>query len=167
MPHLAATLRQGDRSRMNPRPVLVPSATARIPIAGQAPGHAGPRELGKPFTDPSATACASWLGVDAGAVLRSRYVRHRRWASVFRDRRQGAPAAAPDRAPTWRGQVMAAMPQVDLVLAVGVPLRPHSTTRRGASLTDTVEDWRRFCRRRTADVVIPLPASVLGATAVG
>ena len=47
-----------------PRPVVVPSQTARILIAGQAPGtrvHAS----GIPFTDPSGDRLRAWLGVTA------------------------------------------------------------------------------------------------------
>src|SRR5689334_7683546 len=47
-----------------PRPVLRPSATARICIASQAPGtrvHAS----GLPFTDPSGDRLRSWMGVDS------------------------------------------------------------------------------------------------------
>ncbi|MBU2193750.1 MAG: uracil-DNA glycosylase family protein, partial [Alphaproteobacteria bacterium] len=47
-----------------PRPVLVPSSSARILIAGQAPGtrvHAS----GVPFTDPSGDRLRDWLGVEA------------------------------------------------------------------------------------------------------
>ena len=45
-----------------PRPVLRPSATARICICSQAPGvrvHAS----GTPFTDPSGDRLRAWLGV--------------------------------------------------------------------------------------------------------
>src|SRR5689334_6391548 len=47
-----------------PRPVLQPSSTARILLAGQAPGtkvHAS----GMPFTDASGDRLRDWLGVSA------------------------------------------------------------------------------------------------------
>jgi uracil-DNA glycosylase len=45
-----------------PRPVVRPSATARLAICGQAPGvrvHAS----GTPFTDPSGDRLRAWLAV--------------------------------------------------------------------------------------------------------
>ena len=54
-----------------PRPVLQASRTARILIAGQAPGirvHAS----GRPFTDPSGVRLREWLGVDEKAFYDER-----------------------------------------------------------------------------------------------
>lgn len=51
-----------------PRPVVRASATARILIAGQAPGtrvHAS----GKPFTDPSGDRLRDWMGVGEAESL--------------------------------------------------------------------------------------------------
>ena len=46
-----------------PRPVLQVSSTAKILVAGQAPGNLA-MESGKPFTDPSGVRLRDWLGID-------------------------------------------------------------------------------------------------------
>ncbi len=48
-----------------PRPVVWFRPSARIVIAGQAPG-ARVHESGIPFTDPSGERLRGWMGVDAG-----------------------------------------------------------------------------------------------------
>lgn len=55
----------GEAKRLphEPRPVAVISATARILIAGQAPGKRV-HETGLPFNDASGDRLRSWLGVD-------------------------------------------------------------------------------------------------------
>ena len=85
-----------------PRPVLVPSATAKVLIASQAPGtkvHLS----GVPFTDASGDRLRDWLGVSQRRVLRSEDCsRSRRWAFAF-------PARTP-RAPTCRRAANARRP---------------------------------------------------------
>ena len=56
------TPRYGAPLPHEPRPVLQVSSSARICIAGQAPGvrvHAS----GRPYTDPSGVRLRSWLGI--------------------------------------------------------------------------------------------------------
>ena len=45
------------------RPILQASATARLVIAGQAPGTKA-HHAGRPFDDPSGERLRDWLGVD-------------------------------------------------------------------------------------------------------
>ena len=142
-----------------PRPVLVVSSKARILIAGQAPGtrvHAS----GVPFTDPSGDRLRDWLGVD-----RTRFYNPDTFAILpmgfcF----PGLDAAGSDRpprrecAPLWRTRLLAAMPQVELVLAVGLYAQTwHLGAGRAASLTETVRDWRAVFDASTAPKVLPLP----------
>jgi len=60
-------------------------------------------------------------------------------------------------APLWRARLMAAMPQIDLVLAIGIYAQSwHLGAARSASLTDTVRDWRRVLGA-AAPAMLPLP----------
>lgn len=142
-----------------PRPVLVVSSRARILIAGQAPGtrvHAS----GVPFTDPSGDRLRDWLGVDREAFYDPGNFAILPMGFCF----PGLDAAGGDLpprrecAPLWRVRLIAAMPQVDLVLAIGIHAQSwHLGMARAASLTETVRDWRRIFDAAAAPKIIPLP----------
>lgn len=142
-----------------PRPVVVPSATARILIAGQAPGtkvHLS----GAPFTDASGDRLRNWLGVTP-----EEFYDPSRFAIVpmgfcfpGQDAKGGDLPPRRECAPAWRGGLMAGMPQVELVLAIGqYAQRWHMGTARTASLTETVADWRSVWAQSSAPHVLPLP----------
>ena len=136
-----------------PRPVVWFSPSARLLIAGQAPGvrvHVS----GRPFTDPSGNRLRDWLGLDAAAFYDRTRVAVVPMAFCF----PGHDAKGADLPPpaicaaTWRGQVMAALPGLRLVLAVGGgAIRWHLGQR---NMTQAVGDWRHWVECRG---VVPLP----------
>lgn len=142
-----------------PRPVLVVSDKARILIAGQAPGtrvHAS----GVPFTDPSGDRLRDWLGVDRDTFYDPDRFAILPMGFCFPGLDAMGSDLPPRRecAPLWRDRLMAAMPQVDLVLAVGLYAQAwHLGALRAASLTDTVRDWRRIFEATGGPKVLPLP----------
>ena len=142
-----------------PRPVVRLSASARILVAGQAPGvrvHAS----GLPFTDPSGDRLRAWMGVDATTFYdRSRIaVAAMGFCFPGPDGKGGDLPARRECAPAWRERVMAAMPAVDLVLAVGRPAQLwHLGPDGGPDLTATVARWRDVLARPGRPVVFPLP----------
>ena len=142
-----------------PRPVAVISSTARILIAGQAPGLRV-HESGLPFDDASGNRLRDWLGVDRPTFYdRARFAivpmgfcfpGYNAKGSDLPPRREGAPL--------WREPVMAAMPQVELVLAIGHYAQAwHLGAARAKSMTETVMDWRRHLGRNEQPAVLPLP----------
>ena len=142
-----------------PRPVAVISSTARILIAGQAPGLRV-HESGLPFDDASGNRLRDWLGVD-----RPTFYDRDRFAIVpmgfcFPGYDAKGSDLPPRRecAPLWREPVMAAMPQVELVLAIGHYAQAwHLGAARAKSMTETVLDWRRHLGRNEQPAVLPLP----------
>ena len=142
-----------------PRPVLRPSSTARILLASQAPGtkvHLS----GLPFTDASGDRLRDWLGVTS-----EEFYDTEKFAIVpmgFCFPGQDAKGAdLPPRkecAPAWRAQLMAAMPQIELVLTIGIYAQSwHMGAARHASLTETVSDWRKIWDAAASPKVLPLP----------
>ncbi|OCW57910.1 uracil-DNA glycosylase family protein [Hoeflea olei] len=143
-----------------PRPVCFASAEAPILIAGQAPGtrvHAS----GKPFTDPSGDRLRDWLGVDE-----ARFYDPARFAIVpmgfcFPGLDAKGSDLPPRRecAPAWRAEVMAAMPQLKLVLAIGHYAQAwHLGPLRQKTMTETVRDWRAILAATEQGVaVLPMP----------
>lgn len=139
-----------------PRPVAVLSHRARILIAGQAPGLRV-HESGIPFDDASGDRLRDWLGVD-----RPQFYNPDNFAIVpmgfcFPGYDAHGSDLPPRRecAPLWRARVLAAMPQIELTLAVGGYAQAyHLGLKRGQSMTDTVASWRENLARHN---VLPLP----------
>jgi len=142
-----------------PRPVVRLSAEARILVAGQAPGtrvHAS----GLPFTDASGDRLRDWMGIDAPAFYDRRNVAVLAMGFCFPGQDAAGGDLPPRRecAPLWRARLIAAMPRIDLVLAVGRSAQLWHLGRDAATtLSDTVADWRRILDRDTRPLVLPLP----------
>jgi uracil-DNA glycosylase len=141
-----------------PRPVVQLSATARILIAGQAPGtrvHAS----GRPFTDPSGDRLRDWMGVSPETFYDASKVAILPMGFCFPglDASGGDLPPRKECAPLWRARIMAAMPQVSLVLAIGMYAQKwHLAGSQESSLTQTVAQWREYRSLRPVSV-IPMP----------
>jgi len=142
-----------------PRPVVRASATARILIAGQAPGtrvHAS----GKPFTDPSGDRLRDWMGIGEAEFYDEARIAIVPMGFCFPglDAKGGDLPPRRECAPAWRNALLDRMPAVDLVLAVGLYAQQfHLGKRVCGSLTETVADWRAILDETHAPKVLPLP----------
>lgn len=141
-----------------PRPVLRVSSTARLAIVGQAPGtrvHAS----GTPFTDPSGDRLRQWMGVTSDEFYDSTRVAIIPMGFCFPGL---SPAGAdlPPRAecaPQWRPRLLALLPNIELLLLVGLYAQRWHIAARG-NLTETVSDWRRInAPQQTGPRFFPLP----------
>jgi uracil-DNA glycosylase len=136
------------------RPVLQASATARLLIVSQAPGrkvHAS----GVPFDDVSGDRLRDWLGVDKAGFYDARRVAIVPMGFCFPGSARGADLP-PRRecAPTWHPRLLPLLRKVELTLAIGRYAQVGLLgAQAGASLTDTVRDWRTHL----AHGVLPLP----------
>lgn len=144
-----------------PRPVLRPSATARLLIASQAPGtrvHAS----GVPFTDRSGDRLRDWLAVDGATFYDRARIAIVPMGFCFPglDAKGGDLPPRRECAPAWRRRVLALMPQLELVLAIGQHAQrwhlPEGVRRRGG-LTATVEGWRDILAAPGCPRVLPMP----------
>jgi len=142
-----------------PRPVVRASSTARILIAGQAPGtrvHAS----GKPFTDPSGDRLRDWMGVGEAEFYDEARVAIVPMGFCFPglDAKGGDLPPRRECAPAWQKTLLAEMPAVDLVLAVGLYAQQfHLGKRVRGSLTATVADWRAILDETATPRILPLP----------
>ena len=138
-----------------PRPVAVLSATARVLIAGQAPGLRV-HETGIPFNDASGNRLRDWLGVSRGQFYDPDNFAILPMGFCFPgyDARGSDLPPRKECAPLWRRRALDAMPQIKLVLAIGsYAQRYHLGPARALSMADTVRDWRSHMEHG----VIPLP----------
>jgi uracil-DNA glycosylase len=132
-----------------PRPVVRLSATARILVAGQAPGtrvHA----TGLPFNDRSGDRLRDWMGLDRAAFHDTSRIAIVPMGFCFpgHDKTGGDLPPRRECQAVWHDRVMGALPAIRLVLAIGRPAQAWHLARLGLtahlrpSLTATLEGWR-------------------------
>lgn len=145
-----------------PRPVLRASPTARLCISGQAPGtrvHAS----GVPFDDPSGDRLRSWMGLGRDAFYDTERIAIVPMGFCFPGLDAKGSDLPPRREcrPVWHDRVYAALPRLDLVLAIGAyAQRYHLGPEARGGVTATVERWRQIAKTRsgpTRTYVMPLP----------
>lgn len=142
-----------------PRPVLRPSATARLAVCSQAPGtrvHAS----GMPFTDASGLRLREWMGVSETVFYDRARVAIVPMGFCFpgTDAKGGDLPPRKECAATWHRRLFAAMPQIELILLVGTyAQRWHLGARYAGSLTETVRRWRDYAQIDGAVRYLPLP----------
>ena len=135
-----------------PRPVVWFRPTARLLIAGQAPGMRV-HKSGKPFDDPSGDRLRDWLGLNPEEFYDTSRVAVVPMAFCF----PGYDAKGSDLPPpkicgqTWHDRVMGELINVKLtVLVGGYAHKYHMGAKTG--VTATVQGWRAH-----APALFPLP----------
>ncbi len=143
-----------------PRPVFQEGWRAPVLIAGQAPGvrvHAS----GRPFTDPSGDRLRAWLGVDAAQFYDSRCFAIVPMGLCFPglDRAGSDLPPRPECAPAWRARLMAAMPDIELVICLGShAMRWHLGEAYPGAVDAAVRNWRAGLHLKPAVIALPHPS---------
>lgn len=137
---------------LGPRPVVQIHASARILVAGQAPGrkvHAS----GIPFDDASGERLRDWLG-----VTRETFYDPKQFAILpmgFCYPGTGTSGDLPPRpecAPAWRGKLLSHLPKLELSLLIGQYAQAYHLPGAKTSLTELVQAWREHWPK-----VVPMP----------
>jgi uracil-DNA glycosylase len=137
---------------LGPRPVLQATASARILIAGQAPGRRV-HETGLPFNDPSGNRLRDWLGMS-----RELFYDETRVAIVpmgFCFPGTGASGDFPPRpecAAAWRARLLQQLSERRLTLVIGQYAQNYHLASGRGSVTEVVQGWRKHW-----PAVVPLP----------
>jgi uracil-DNA glycosylase len=143
----------------DPRPVLRPSATARICICSQAPGvrvHAS----GMPFTDPSGDRLRAWLQLCPEEFYDQARIAIVPMGFCFpgHDSAGGDLPPRKECARSWHARLFTAMPQLELVLLVGsYAQRWHLGEAGRGTMTEIVASWRTLLAARSRPRYVPLP----------
>jgi uracil-DNA glycosylase len=110
------------RSRMmiEPRPVVRVRGSARLLIAGQAPG-ARVHASGIPFDDPSGDRLRSWMGVTRDEFYDEARIAFAPMGFCFPGYNDKGADLPPRRecAPLWRTELLAHLPNIRLMLLIG------------------------------------------------
>jgi uracil-DNA glycosylase len=149
---------EGTRLPHEPRPVLQVSQAARILIAGQAPGtrvHAS----GRPFTDPSGERLRAWLGIGPDIFYDPAKIAILPMGFCFPglDMHGGDLPPRPECAPAWREKVMALLPNIEVIAAIGLYAHRYHINSRG-SVRDTVANWRQWASGMPKIYAMPHPS---------
>lgn len=139
-----------------PNPIVQASATARILVAGQAPGNLADRS-GQPFTDPSGVRLREWMGVSDAEFYEGTKIAIAPMGFCFpgNDAKGGDLPPMKICAPTWREGLLERLPALELVLAVGGYAQAwHLGHARSGTLTETVRNWRRHLEESNT---LPMP----------
>jgi uracil-DNA glycosylase len=145
------------------RPVVRLAATARILIAGQAPG-ARVHASGLPFDDPSGVRLRAWMGVTEAEFYDASRFAFLPMGFCFpgNDETGGDLPPRPECAKLWRDRALRHLADVSLLLLVGqYAQRWHLGAAAKGGITATVGDWRRHAETGDGSParpsVFPLP----------
>lgn len=142
-----------DHLPLGPRPVLVAASSARLLIAGQAPG-ARVHATGVPWNDASGERLRAWLALDRAAFYDASRVAIVPQGFCYPGTAGGGDLPPrPECAATWHDRLLALLPDIELVVAAGAYAQAfHLGRRRRRTLTETVRAWRDY-----APALVPLP----------
>ena len=157
--------RVGPPLPQEPRPILRIDPRARLLIASQAPGIRA-HTSGVPFDDPSGERLRDWMGIDRPRFYDGSKVSIAPMGFCF-------PGHTPDKgdlpprrecAQVWHDGLFAAMPQVELILAIGRYAQIYHFRRLGRplpaalKLEDLVRAWRDWAGRSPMIFALPHPS---------
>lgn len=130
---------------LGPRPIVQLQRSARLLIAGQAPGRKV-HETGVPFNDASGERLRAWLGISREQFYDARRIALLPMGFCFPGSGpSGDLPPRPECAPAWRAALLAELPRLELTLAIGRHAQTYHLPLGGASLTAAVraglEQW--------------------------
>jgi uracil-DNA glycosylase len=135
------------------RPIVQAASPARILIVGQAPG-ARVHASGIPWDDASGERLRAWMGIGRDVFYDASRIAIIPMGYCYPGR--GGGGDLPPRrecAQLWLDMLLARLPHIELTLLVGLHAQRHFLgSRRGPTLSGTLERWRDFSPR-----YLPLP----------
>ncbi len=137
---------------LGPRPIVQLHPSARILIAGQAPGRKV-HETGIPFNDASGDRLRSWLGMSRETFYDAEQVAILPMGFCYPGTgKSGDLPPRPECASAWRARLLACLPNVKLTLVIGQYAQAYHFPDEQVALTELVQKWRSYW-----PVLVPLP----------
>jgi len=130
---------------LGPRPLLQAGSTAKILIAGQAPGSKT-HDIGRPFVDQSGKRLRAWLGVNEEKFYDPALFAILPMGFCYPGTGKGGDLPPrPECAAQWRRPLLDLLPDIELTLILGqYALDWHLGSAKSKTLTETVKRWQEF-----------------------
>lgn len=127
---------------LGPRPVVQVHSSARILIAGQAPGRKV-HETGLPFNDASGERLRTWLGISRETFYDETKIAILPMGFCYPGTgKSGDLPPRPECAPAWRAPLLSHLKNLKLTLVIGQYALAYHLPNEKKALTDTVLGWR-------------------------
>lgn len=134
------------------RPILQMHASARILVAGQAPGRKV-HESGIPFNDASGDRLREWMGMSREVFYDARQVAILPMGFCFPGTgSSGDLPPRPECAPRWRAPLLSHLRKIELTLIIGQYALAFHLPNGAATVTEAVQSWRTLWPH-----IVPLP----------
>ena len=138
---------------LGPHPILQVHGSAKILIAGQAPGSKV-HQTGIPFDDPSGDRLREWMGIDKSTFYDATRIAILPMGFCYPGTgKSGDLPPRPECAVAWRTRLLDCMPSIQMTLVIGQYAQAwHLASAAKDSLTETVKAWQEYWPKQ-----IPLP----------
>ena len=134
------------------RPIVQASPSARILIAGQAPGRKV-HESGIPFDDPSGDQLRRWMGVSREQFYDDSLIAIAPMGFCYPGKgTSGDLPPRPECAPAWREALLAQLTNIELTLVIGRYAQVWHLGKKAGSVTEVVAAWQDYWPKQ-----LPLP----------
>ena len=144
-----------DHLPFPPRPILQFSPSARLLIAGQAPGKKA-HQSGVPFDDASGDRLRGWLGLSRAQFYDERTVAILPMGFCFPGTgTSGDLPPRPECAPAWRSALLDALTHLEFTIVIGRYAQAYHFGTRRQSLTEQVQAWREHWPEK---ILLPHPS---------
>lgn len=130
---------------LGPRPIVAAHSKARIVIIGQAPGTKV-HQTGIPWDDPSGKQLRNWLSVDDETFYDPSKIALVPMGFCYPGKgKSGDLPPRPECAPLWHEQLLTQMPNVALVILIGMYAQKYYLGKASEkNLTETVKNYTTY-----------------------
>jgi uracil-DNA glycosylase len=147
---------------LGPRPVLSAGSSAKIIIAGQAPGtkvHAS----GIPWDDASGRRLRGWLDMEPEIFYDEQQIAIIPMGFCYPGKgERGDLPPRPECAELWQAKLLRHLPNARLTLTIGqYAIKYHLGRARKKTLTETVRNWREYLPQGIIPLVHPSPRNLM------
>jgi uracil-DNA glycosylase len=138
-----ACVRCAEYLPLGPRPIVQVQPSARILVAGQAPGRKV-HETGVPFNDASGDRLREWLGISREVFYNAKQIAILPMGFCFPGTgKSGDLPPRPECALAWRAALMARLTNLKLTLVIGQYAQAYHLPSHAQSVTKVVQAWRK------------------------
>ncbi|MEO0895899.1 MAG: uracil-DNA glycosylase family protein [Bacteroidota bacterium] len=147
---------------LGPRPILSAASSAKIILAGQAPGTKV-HQTGIPWNDPSGERLRAWLDMDKDTFYDENLIAIIPMGFCYPGKgERGDLPPRPECAELWQAKLLELLPQAKLTLTIGqYAIKYHLGKKRKKTLTETVKHWRTYLEDGVIPLVHPSPRNIM------